>query len=83
MHNNTQMKLMFSLTNENFSLQEDYVSSLFGGNKGKHLIKGHHEQIQRVDCFKAIEGSDVLLLHLQKGIRYSRFVMPSSLGYDG
>ncbi|XP_075160655.1 serine protease nudel isoform X2 [Haematobia irritans] len=56
----------------------DYVSALFGGGKSKDIAhKSSHEEIRRIDCMEVIPNSDVLMLHLDKPVRFSHFILPT------
>lgn len=59
-------------------LNLDYVSALFGGGKTKSIVhKSHQEEIRRIDCMEVIPNSDVLMMHLEKPLRFSHFILPT------
>ncbi|XP_017135942.1 serine protease nudel [Drosophila miranda] len=62
------------------SLETHYISALLGGGKTKQsLHRSNHEQIRRVDCSEAVPKSNVLLFHLEKPARFTKYVLPTFL----
>jgi len=61
-------------------LETHYVSVLLGGGKTKRSAhRSNHEQIRRVDCFEGVPKSNVLLLHLERPVRFTHHVLPTFL----
>lgn len=56
----------------------DYVVALLGGGKTKHTLhRSNHEEIHRIDCSEVVPNSDVLLLHLERPVRFTHFILPT------
>ncbi|XP_046808532.1 serine protease nudel [Lucilia cuprina] len=59
-------------------LNSDYVVALFGGGKTKHFLhRSNHEEIHRIDCSEVVPNSDVLLMHLERPVRFTHYVLPT------
>ncbi|XP_073841369.1 serine protease nudel [Musca autumnalis] len=64
--------------NYGIRLNLDYVAALFGGGKTKSKAhKSNHEEIRRIDCMEVIPNSDILMMHLEKPVRFSHFILPT------
>lgn len=62
------------------SLRMHFVSALLGGGKTKRsLHRSNQEQIRRIDCFEPVPKSNVLLLHLEKPVKFTHHVLPTFL----
>lgn len=59
------------------TLEKSYVTAVLGSSKNQLNIQSPYEQISRIDCIQKLEGSNVVLLHLQQKVHFSRHIMPS------
>lgn len=60
-------------------LHDNHVVALFGNTKSQLSIQSPHEQLIKVDCMQPLNDSNVLLLHLEKPVNFSRYALPSFL----
>lgn len=56
------------------------MTALFGGSKSQHALhRSNHEIIMRIDCVEIVPQSDGILLHLERPIQWTHFVLPVPL----
>lgn len=60
-------------------LHESHVVALLGNTNSHVNIEGPHEQISKVDCLQFVNGSNLMLLHLESPVDFNRHVLPSFL----
>lgn len=60
-------------------LHESHVVALLGNTNSHVNIEGPHEQISKVDCIQFVNGSNLMLLHLESAVDFNRHVLPSFL----
>lgn len=60
-------------------LHESHVVALLGNTKTHVNIESPYEQISKVDCLQFVNGSNLMLLHLESPVDFNRHVLPNFL----
>ncbi|KAM7355778.1 serine protease nudel isoform 2-T2 [Cochliomyia hominivorax] len=78
-----QWIMVHETCNFGIRLISDYVVALFGGGKSKHTLhRSNHEESHRIDCSVVVPNSDVILMHLEKPLRFSHHILPTFIPDD-